>query len=243
MLKCPVCAYQKVTGEVCPNCKTNLAPFLRTLELPRLYLQRGIDSLSQGRVEEAIQVLSAALSADPGSVDTCVALGRAYGERGSFREAIASFYKALSLDPQLEEARQSRASARQSLERQEAERLQRARQAARLRTLVRALPAAAFLLGLAVWPVARWIHSPAPLPPPSVLRQDAAPRPAAAPPPEVSPVRYTVRAGDSLWRIARRKYGTALAWPQIQARNPLGSPPRLSPGRELWLYPVTLAPR
>lgn len=47
--------------------------------------------------------------------------------------------------------------------------------------------------------------------------------PTAAPTPEAAPAgsgfdgfRYQVRSGDSLWRIAKRFYGSGDRWPQLQ---------------------------
>jgi len=49
--------------------------------------------------------------------------------------------------------------------------------------------------------------------------------------------RWTVRAGDSLWRIAAddRTYGDGRKWPRLYAanKNRIGSPDRIYPGQEI----------
>lgn len=55
---------------------------------------------------------------------------------------------------------------------------------------------------------------------------------------------YQVRAGDSWWTIARRKYGSALVWPQLakENRSQNAAPLSLRPGERVDLPPITITP-
>ncbi|MBF2052027.1 MAG: LysM peptidoglycan-binding domain-containing protein [Candidatus Sericytochromatia bacterium] len=71
------------------------------------------------------------------------------------------------------------------------------------------------------------------------------PRPAADPAGETASAAsensYTVRSGDSLWKIAERELGNGAAWPELYALNQetIGpSPDRLQPGMVLQLRPA-----
>jgi tetratricopeptide (TPR) repeat protein len=63
-----------------------------------------------------------------------------------------------------------------------------------------------------------------------------------SPPP---PPSYQVRRGDSWWKIARREYGAALVWPQIQKANQhqASAPAHLRTGDTVVLPSVILVPR
>jgi LysM repeat protein len=58
------------------------------------------------------------------------------------------------------------------------------------------------------------------------------------------PMSYRVRKGDTLWLIARRKYGEGSLWPQVAAANNLSqNSSSLAPGNQLALPTLTLQPR
>jgi nucleoid-associated protein YgaU len=63
--------------------------------------------------------------------------------------------------------------------------------------------------------------------------------------PAVPPtVTYRVRAGDSYWAIAQRRYGTAQVWKVVAEANKNHFPPGdLLPGDEIILPDVTFSPR
>lgn len=46
---------------------------------------------------------------------------------------------------------------------------------------------------------------------------------------------YTVMAGDTLWGIAQRQYGTGLMWWLIAQNNNINDPRSLTPGQILAL--------
>ncbi len=71
---------------------------------------------------------------------------------------------------------------------------------------------------------------PAPAPQPIFVRP-APITPAPAPQATI----YTVKRGDSLWKIAKNHYGNALRWKEIAAANPNVNPNRLQLGQKLTL--------
>ena len=97
--------------------------------------------------------------------------------------------------------------------------------------------AATFLLGLAIVPVWQMMHPP--VAPPS--------KPVAVVvPPKSAPaeVLYTVRSGDSLRRIARKRYGMEVLWTRIRDDNKdrLLDTGRLAVGSVIRLSVITIAP-
>ena len=66
-----------------------------------------------------------------------------------------------------------------------------------------------------------------------------APAPIAAEPPVAAVKRYTVVAGDSLSRIAKREYGDANAWHRIYEANRdiIKDPDLIHPGQNLTIPP------
>jgi nucleoid-associated protein YgaU len=62
-----------------------------------------------------------------------------------------------------------------------------------------------------------------------------APPPKVAPPPVSEPRIYTVVAGDSLSKIAKREYGKASLWPRIFEANKdqIKNPDLIHPGQKL----------
>jgi nucleoid-associated protein YgaU len=62
--------------------------------------------------------------------------------------------------------------------------------------------------------------------------------------PAEQPVSYQVRQGDSLWLIAKRKYGDADLWPEIEKTNRDHSiPVHMMVGDRLMLPVITIHPR
>ena len=241
MINCPVCDWRNVEGQTCPNCNTDLSPFLNALELPDRYYREGLRSAGKGELDEAIEALGAALSADPGFAEARLALGEVYARKGWHREATSQFDKALLAGAEQGKVRQSKEEVERSLERSETERQERERKAARLRTLVRVVPAAAFLLGLGALPLFLSLHRSTPPAPPARPEPVLTTTPPAASGAE--PAVYVVRPGDSLSLIAQRRYGNAALWVEVVKRNNLSSPDRLAVGDKILLFPITVTPR
>lgn len=62
------------------------------------------------------------------------------------------------------------------------------------------------------------------------------PEPIAAPQPVPAVRTYTVQKGDSLWKIAKREYGSGLRWTDIRDANPgLGDLKKMQVGTEIIL--------
>ncbi|MCU0661955.1 MAG: LysM peptidoglycan-binding domain-containing protein [Myxococcota bacterium] len=59
------------------------------------------------------------------------------------------------------------------------------------------------------------------------------------PPPSDFSKIYTVKAGDTLWIICERQYGSAYAWPMVWSYNPeISNPHWIYPGQVLYLTPT-----
>ncbi len=69
----------------------------------------------------------------------------------------------------------------------------------------------------------------------------------------MKPVRYVLKAGDTLWSVAEAHYGDPVRWPDLYAYNnrpdivalterPISDPGRLSPGQAIYLPPAEGAP-
>ena len=96
--------------------------------------------------------------------------------------------------------------------------------------------AATFVFGLAIVPVWQKLHPPPPPPKQVVAVTPSKPSPAE--------ILYTVRNGDSLRRIARKKYGMEVLWTRIRDDNKdrVTSPGRLAVGTVIRLPVLTIAP-
>jgi hypothetical protein len=94
--------------------------------------------------------------------------------------------------------------------------------------------AVAFLLGLAIFPTWQKLHPPAPPPKPA----------AVVPPPKPLEILYTIRKGDTLRRIARKKYGMEELWTRIRDDNKdrLSNSARLTAGDTIRLPVITITP-
>ena len=69
---------------------------------------------------------------------------------------------------------------------------------------------------------------PAPAPPVAKAKSPAPPAPPAPAP--TTGRTYTVKPGDSLWKISKEVYGDATKYEQIQKANPTLDPQLLQPG-------------
>jgi nucleoid-associated protein YgaU len=291
-LICPVCETQNEGNQRCKQCSTDLGPLIRVAALPLEYYQDGLDLLERGRLEAAMEKLSAAASLDPDSADIQVALGRTCQRQGLHEAAVAHFDRASKLAQDRQDIRDMRTAAVGAESQRTAAEVGKAMRASRLRRLVWALPAAAFLLGLVTLAGIQWAPRLFTAPPDPVagvrarLQANPATRGLAlrvsedaglvevageapselhvqliravaaqgfggrvdfaglkvARPPAPPEVTYRVRAGDSLWLIARKKYGNGALWPYIEKANP-GRPRELSVGDSLTLPAVALQPR
>jgi outer membrane protein OmpA-like peptidoglycan-associated protein len=108
-MNCPVCPRTDIAEGVleCPNCGVDLRPLLRLRELPRYRARLATQLLAEGRAEEAICKLQAALEDGGDAPRTRLLLGRAWLKLGNGEEAARQLAVA-SREPALaEEARQA----------------------------------------------------------------------------------------------------------------------------------------
>jgi tetratricopeptide (TPR) repeat protein len=291
-LICPVSGTENEDREDCKQCGTDLRPLIQLSEFPDRLFDEGKDSLEKGRLLEALERLSTAVSLCPDSPEIHWKLGEVLASIGQVQSALEHLDRALKLAPDHLEIQNTRMTVARSLaEVQAAPALEKAR-TRRLRLLLLCMPAGTFLLGillsLATREMQRWSQ-----PQPNwgrivqdrlnsdpatrgfnlkVNETDGVIRIAGEVPSALyrelvfqmcrdvgarvdmgailvtSPAplgTYRIRPGDSWWAIARRKYGAAALWPEIEKANKAkeGVPLRLRPGEEVELPAVTISPR
>lgn len=286
----------------CKQCGTDLRPLVRMNELLQSYCDEGQRLLERGDVAGALERLTVAASAEPGSADIRVTLAQAYLQAGLADAARAHLDHALELAPDRPDIARARAEALQAqADRETTQREAEARARRRLKQM-RLMLVPAFALGVValalVFAVTRGradrpesiaqiqqrlethaatsglglrvseadgalrvagivpskVHvdlvrtlvtsgGDRPVDVAGLQIREPAPAPVAAPPPPRP--NYRVRSGDSLWRIAQRKYGKAEFWPEIEKANAnrLGSSYGLAVGDSLVLPAITVRPR
>ena len=74
------------------------------------YISRGISSLKNGQLEDAVSEFSSAINLDPEKALTYVARGSAYFRLGRFDKALSDYNRAIEIDPDLAAAYQNRGS-------------------------------------------------------------------------------------------------------------------------------------
>jgi nucleoid-associated protein YgaU len=81
-------------------------------------------------------------------------------------------------------------------------------------------------------PASKDVATPAPAPAPVMA---PAPAPEPTPAPVAVPVTYTVKPGDTLWKISVSHYGDGQKWKQIVDANPGLNPDKLPIGKSITL--------
>ncbi|MBM3317123.1 MAG: tetratricopeptide repeat protein [Candidatus Eisenbacteria bacterium] len=303
---CPVSGTANEIEEIeahqgrCKQCGTDLRPLARINELLQSYCDEGRRLLAGGDVAGALERLTVAASAEPGSADIRVTLAQAYLQAGLDNAARAHLDRALELAPDRPDIVHARTHAlRVQADREAAHREGEVRTRRRLK-LMRLMLVPAFALGVVAFALAFSVTRSRADRPESIARvqqrlethaatsalglrvseadgtlrvtgcvpsevhvdlvrslvasgsgrpvdisglQICEPPPAtAAPPPRPN---YRVRSGDSLWRIAQRKYGRGGLWPEIEKANAarLGGSSGLAVGDSLVLPVITVQPR
>jgi nucleoid-associated protein YgaU len=170
-MHCPICkAEVPSTQTTCPRCGEDLSAVLLVEHLSVVHYNDGLHLASAGRVDEAVERLTASLSFDPGCVDALVVLGKLSAQRGRFDDAIGYWRRALALDAENTAALEGIRLATE-LRTQAQTRAQRAARAARARAIATPVVATTVALALAggLW-FLRPAQAPAatpPVPPPA----------------------------------------------------------------------------
>ena len=133
--------------QTCPYCGTDLTLLKKIGVLPERFMQQGEALLHAGRTEEAAHVLAAAVALSPALPAARRALAGAYAQKGDSEGAVRLYNEALALDPGDEEVRDALAKAEETREKAAAGEDRRRTRQKTLRVLI---PAAAFLIGLAL---------------------------------------------------------------------------------------------
>jgi hypothetical protein len=253
--QCPVCQHHHVAGTTCPQCDADLGPLIRLEALPRRCVEHGRRALDSSDSDRAIALFSTAAVLDPTSPGPLAGLGEAYAAKGWLDDAAACFERALALAPADAGLRDRHAAVQEAGRARAASSEREASGTARLKRLVWALPVAALGAGTALGiAIPRGAPGPAPMAVQATSAAAAVTTPVVtSPPAEVKAVEppppplsvHTVRPGESLWTIARARYGTGAVWRQLWDANraAVAAPERLAVGQTLSLPAVTLTPR
>ena len=211
-LICPVCGRSNdpTLVQSCGQCATDLRPLIRLRALPLESYRRGMQALNEGNWEAAHSNLAVAATLEPGSLETLAALEKVRNAQSAAWNAAAG---APAPPP-------------------------------RPVWWNWTLPFIGLVLGAGLVLAYQAVRHDAdskgavnlPVAQPAALQ--ATPRTTTAVLPRT--VSYTVRTGDSLWLIARRKYGNGAFWPTIRDANP--GRHDLHPGDTLLLPEVTIKP-
>jgi hypothetical protein len=263
---CPVCETQNSDERThCVQCRTDLRPLVRANRLPLELLAQGLamaGANEDGGDGVALEHLAAAALLQPGSAAARVALANSYLSRNLHDLAVPHCEASVALEPDATEVVGLRRRLEAAREQSAAGASRALRMAQRSRRLAWLLPALGFAAGLGLG-LTPWRPSPD-LPPKAVATPPPSPptRPAAAAAPGPSPpaasaqgtpappttrreatVHYRVHSGDSLWLIAKHKYGVGSLWPLIAQANHLDLASRkVRVGDDLVLPVLTLAP-
>jgi hypothetical protein len=109
-MDCPVCPKRDIEdGQLyCPNCKTDLAPLLRTRELPVLIFNQALSNLQvpNTNIEQVRRQLLFSIQLCPHLVEPRVVLGKLYAQQRDYLSALAQLWLAQTTDPANEKVQQ-----------------------------------------------------------------------------------------------------------------------------------------
>lgn len=153
MVDCPVSETKNVKERICPQCDTDLTPLHRLKELPKVYYIKGIKLAEQGNLDRAIENLMTAISLNPDSAETYIAVGNIYVRKGLHADALVQFEKALKIDSGNEEAKKAKERSEEERARLKETQFKQTRKFALYKKLLIGVPVAAFLAGLMIIPL------------------------------------------------------------------------------------------
>ncbi len=162
MLDCPVCLKKNVSEEKCPQCGTDLSPVFRLKELPESYYNEGLLFIREGKLDEAIEKFTAAISLNPDSVDFLVVLGKAYAQKALYDESLSHLERALEIDPENEEVKRTKEKVLEARNLSIKAKTSEKRRLGLFKWLLVGVPVVAFIIGLMIIPLLRTIKKPSP---------------------------------------------------------------------------------
>jgi nucleoid-associated protein YgaU len=276
MVDCP-CGYGKDISEeqsACPICGNDVQPLHRIRALPRILYAESSELVRQGKVEDAVERLAAALSLGGASPAVYHALGDAYYSKGLYEQAKHEYERGLNLSPDDPQLRVAQEAAARAQSHAAAIHLQETSKLSILRKALIFVPILTFLAGAATFAIVRTLYVRQPPPIPSyaqlaskittdlgsdpllagshldVIAENQQLRLAGevpseahrrlaleiarhkagdqaqvisgltvAPAADIAPKRYTVKAGDTLGKLAARFYGDSSMWPKLYDAN------------------------
>ena len=104
MINCPVCERKDIKGDKCPGCDTDLRPLLRIQVLPKVYYEKGEQFFTKGLLNESVENLLMAVAFNPAYIEPLMTLGKIYGDKKLYDEAIWFYKRILDIDPSNETA-------------------------------------------------------------------------------------------------------------------------------------------
>lgn len=154
MIDC-ACGFGKAIPEqqeTCSVCGSDVTALHRLKALPRRYFAQGAVAAEEGRLSEAVELFSAAVSLDPLYRDAHRAIGEVYLQEQMPSEAKRHLSAALKMDPEDAGLQKAMQEANVAAERQANPRVPDQRKEPSFKKLVVIIPIATFLVGLAVVP-------------------------------------------------------------------------------------------
>lgn len=195
----------------CEQCDSDLKPLLRLKGLPKAYFEEALKFKEEGRVDDAIGKLIMTINLDSEYWEAFFELANLYTQKGLYENAIAQYKKALVIEPENEEIIKAKERTENLRNQKEEARNAQIHKLGLFKKLLFTTPAAAFLLGLAILPIAtnlnRGQKTPSPLP---LIHQSAK---------QEAVFSYTVKPNDCLELIAYRFYGDRQMWGKIYEAN------------------------
>lgn len=106
MRKCPVCPRTDISQDalVCPGCGADLKPLKHIEELPSLYYNQALDSVSRDDIEGALELVSASLAMDQNFVQARVLYAKLLCRGKRIQEAKHQLETVLKNDTNNQEA-------------------------------------------------------------------------------------------------------------------------------------------
>jgi len=151
MINCP-CGYGKNIPEnqkSCPVCGTDLTPLHHLKGLPQSIFEEGKKRAEEGDGNSAVEKLLTAITLDPELTEAHVQLADIYMETNRLNEALAHYQKALKNNPNDKEIREK-------IKKAETRKNKISSPKFFSKSMFFFLPAAAFILGLSIFPLSKY---------------------------------------------------------------------------------------